>query len=496
MTYSNDGQLLAVSDKHELQIRDARRPANIVTNLVRWPVDSDMRVLAVAISADYVAAGYRDGVLVLWQRGSWEQVAWVNANQSVLTDLAFSPDGLRLAAAGGGHVIPVWEVKILLGHSGRTDAIRAMNTLRGHTHEPLAVAFAPDGRTLASGSRDETVKLWNISQRAERPNLAGSVRTVGFSADGKVLAALHDDGRVHVWDVGTRQDWGPVGPPVGEHTSAALAPSGRLLAVVSTNGNIQLWQVSPPLPLDELAGNGNSISALQFSPEPQTEHLLVLSVKGDRFNYRLHNPAQHTSRSVLSGIMEPGNWALDRSFAFSPDGTRLAILDRERGLTVFNVSGSEENPRRIGADSTKFICVTFSPDGSLLATGEWQQPFVWLWDAKTGWRQPTLAMGHGSSHSLAFSPEGDTLLTSDLSNITRFWNVPLRKEILTVANLNPMICGAWFSPPGNALALLTSREYQRYGGVELFTVPSLAEIDATVRPRAASNSQFSNAEDK
>ena len=90
---------------------NARWPANIITNLVRWPNDSEMRVLAAAISADYVAAGYRDGVLVLWQRGTWQQVAWVKANQSFVADLAFSSDGSLLATAGAGHVLPVWEVK-------------------------------------------------------------------------------------------------------------------------------------------------------------------------------------------------------------------------------------------------------------------------------------------------------------------------------------------------------------------------------------------------
>lgn len=121
------------------------------------------------------------------------------------------------------------------------------------------------------------------------------------------------------------------------------------------------------------------------------------------------------------------------------------------------------------------------------------QPFVWLWDAHTGRRQPPLAMGHGETWQLAFSPDGHTLLTcSVVNNFTRFWNIALRKEILTVANFSPMVSGAWFSPDGNALALLTSRDSRIYGGVELFTVPPLAEIDAAIRPRTGRISQRSN----
>ena len=94
--------------------------------------------------------------------------------------IAFSPDGATLASGAGDHTVRLWEVA-----SGRERAV-----LRGHTDEVRAIAFSPDGATLASGSGDHTVRLWEVASGRERAVLRGhtdEVRAIAFSPDGATL---------------------------------------------------------------------------------------------------------------------------------------------------------------------------------------------------------------------------------------------------------------------------------------------------------------------
>ena len=163
------------------------------------------------------------------------------------------------------------------------------------------------------------------------------------------------------------------------------------------------------------------------------------------------------------------------------------------GVNLIDLSNRTSD--RLGLNSKTFQGLAFSPDG-LLATAVVSEPVVWLWDLQTRRAQSKLFMDYGDVFLLRFSPEGKTLLICDYDNNIRFWNVALQKEILTMANFRPMYSSTWFSPAGNALAVLSSRTSQSDGGVELFTPPSLEEIDALERGHGASGSALANEEGK
>ena len=150
-----------------------------------------------------LASGSRDGSVILWSTASWQAKQKIvnfdnspRGAQGVIEDVAFSPDGKTLATASrepvGGNLY-LWDVA-----SGKLLA-----TLRGHSAAVQAVAFSPDGRTLASGGSDQTVRLWNVETRRELMQLdQGSVqlrevRTLAFSPDGKRLLAA--GGPAAIW---------------------------------------------------------------------------------------------------------------------------------------------------------------------------------------------------------------------------------------------------------------------------------------------------------
>jgi WD40 repeat protein/serine/threonine protein kinase len=154
--------------------------------------------------------------------------------------LAFAPDGRTLASAGDDHLVRLWDVP-----TGREWA-----PLPEHDSLVTSVAFVPDGRTLASGSYDQTVKLWDTQTGALRGSLPGPmdrVRCLAFSPDGRLLAAGHLDTRrpvtpsVRLWQVATGQGLPPLPGHMIGILSLAFSLDGTTLAVASLDGTIWLW---------------------------------------------------------------------------------------------------------------------------------------------------------------------------------------------------------------------------------------------------------------
>jgi WD40 repeat protein len=110
--------------------------------------------------------------------------------------VAFSPDGLTLASGSFDNTIKLWD----------TTTGTHRQTLEGHSGLVYSVAFSPDGLTLASGSHDNTIKLWDITTGTHRQTLAGHsgpVYSVAFSPDGLTLSSGSHDHTIKLWDITT-----------------------------------------------------------------------------------------------------------------------------------------------------------------------------------------------------------------------------------------------------------------------------------------------------
>jgi predicted Ser/Thr protein kinase len=172
---------------------------------------------------------------------------------------ALSRDG-TLLALGGARDIYLWDL--------RTGQF--LRQLAGHRYEVYNVAFSPDGKILASGSRDETLRLWDVATGSELRQLSRSwsaVYSVAFSPDGKILAS-GSYCTLRLWDVATGSELRPLSGGHGHWVSSvAFSPDGKILASGSWDKTVRLWDVATGRELRQLSGHGQDVYSVAFSPD-------------------------------------------------------------------------------------------------------------------------------------------------------------------------------------------------------------------------------------
>lgn len=420
----------------------------------------------------FVSGDPKDGRIRLWDAVTGQQLAIFKAKskfagisrqepepQKGVNALAFSPNGKTVASGHDDNTVRLWDIA----------SSAEIATLKGHKERINTLTFSPDGTTLASGSADNTIIFWDVVKKRKRTSLTGhraGVRELTFTPDGQTLASGSMDGTIRFWDVNAEREMLTFATGhIGWIGGMAFSADNTMLATAAANGTVQIWDVKKGRELPSPAvAHYDMTEASAFSLDATLFASLGVDtiVRSRGNNTRTSSRAHAETRlwRLRVGVELPSLPQSSKALAFSPNNRILAASDT-RETRLWDVETATElfrfNARQFFTD----VVVKFSPDGTILVTGGMNGE-THLWNVNTGRKLVTLkAAIRDYTKTIAFSADNTLLAVGYENNHIRLWDLTTNKEVNTplTAQKKIWIEKLTFVPDGKTL-LITTRDFK------------------------------------
>ncbi len=285
------------------------------------------------------------------------------------------------------------------------------NRLEGHTQRTTSVSISPSGQWIASGSDDQTVRIWQVSgKHLHTLEIGEKVNDVTFSPDDQSIAVITTQGTVQRWSPKTgKQLFSFTASPQG--TGLAFHPQGHQLATAGRESVIKIWDARTGKPVRTLSGHQGWVNAVAFAPAGN----VLVSASEDK-TVRIWDMAKGQTLRTL-----PKQATAVTDIAISSDGQTLAFSTEDGTIQLWTLSG--KLLYTLKTENVVVTSVAFSPDGNTLVSTHADHSLR-LWQVATGGPLQTLK-GHGApTLDATFHPNGKTLVSASVDQQVRIWATP------------------------------------------------------------------------
>jgi len=332
-----------------------------------------------------------------------------------IDSVCYSPDGKYIASGSDDKTVKIWEV----------ETGRELRTLGGHSYDVNSVCYSPDGKYIASSSRD-SIKLWEVATGECIKTLSGNNDNYSlcYSPDGKYIASSSRDS-IKLWEVTTGECIKTFEGHTGFIESICYSPNGKYIVSGSWDKTIKLWDVASGECIKAFAGHTDRINAVCYSPNGK----YIVSGSEDK-TIKLWEAATGECIKTLSGHTSPVY-----AVAYSLDGKTVASGSFDHIIKIWKVATGE----CVKTLKAKMVVtsLSYSPDGAYLASSFWDNE-IKLWDIATEECIKTFGGHTNSIYSVCYSPNGKYLATGSADGV-KLWNVTTGEHVKKLAGQDDVV---------------------------------------------------------